>query len=329
MKVFPEVRLRRLRRTATLRRMFDSPMPGPDKMIWPTFVVAGTGIKEPIDAMPGQHRLSIDMLLKELGPLVDSGVTSILIFGVADEGKTPSGTGAHSDTGTVQEAVRAVKKAYPDVVVCTDVCLCAYTDHGHCGPLADDGSVDNDAAIELLAQTAVSHANAGADIVAPSAMMDGQVIAIRSSLEDAGLNDTILMSYSSKFASSMYGPFREAENSEPGEGDRKSYQSSYGNKRLAIHESIIDEYEGADILMVKPALFYLDIIAHLHNLTELPIAAYNVSGEYSMLIATADRGWCDLREMVRESTSALTRAGTDIVITYWANRYQEIFGDNT
>lgn len=329
MDIFPDVRLRRLRRSAPLRRLFDDPMPGPEKMMWPTFIVSGSKVKDPIDAMPGQYRLSTDMLIKELAPLVKTGIGSVLLFGVADGDKDSEGSGAYDDEGTVQNAVRAVKQAYPELVVCTDVCLCAYTEHGHCGPLAHDGSVDNDAAIELLARTAVSHANAGADIVAPSAMMDGQVSAIREGLDHAGHKNTILMSYSSKFASSMYGPFREAEHSEPGKGDRKGYQASYSDSRQAIRESIHDENEGADILMVKPALFYLDIITRVRSISDLPIAAYNVSGEYSMLIATAERGWGDLREMVRESMMALSRAGTDIIISYWANRYTEFFGDRT
>ena len=327
MSTFPDVRLRRLRRTPSLRRMFDIPMPGPEKFIWPVFVVAGKRQRQKIDAMPGQFRYSVDMLLKDLRPVVESGVGGVLIFGLVEDGKKDTlGTMAHDELGPVQQAVRAVRSEYPDLVVFTDVCLCAYTNHGHCGPLAATGEVDNDAANEMLARTAVSHAAAGADCVAPSAMMDGQVRAIRSALTGAGFIQTLLMSYSTKFASSMYGPFREAEQSTPQHGDRRGYQTSHGNTRLAMRESAMDEAEGADILMVKPALFYLDMIARLRESTDLPLAAYNVSGEYSMLIATADRGWGVLRDMVRESTMAMTRSGADILISYWANRHREFFG---
>ncbi|MBT3192250.1 MAG: porphobilinogen synthase, partial [Verrucomicrobia bacterium] len=217
-------------------------------------------------------------------------------------------------------------KACPELLLITDVCLCAYTSHGHCGPLHAGGDVDNDAANDLLAKVALSHAAAGADVVAPSAMMDGQVAAIRGALDTEQYNDTILMSYSSKFASSMYGPFREAEKSSPQHGDRQGYQASYADLRSALRESQEDEAEGADILMVKPALLYLDIITRVRDMTDLPVAAYNVSGEYAMLHATADRGWGDLYPMARESIAALGRAGTDIFISYWANQYREVLG---
>lgn len=226
----------------------------------------------------------------------------------------------------MQQTIRAVSRQFPDLVIATDVCVCAYTNHGHCGPLDVRGDVDNDAAVEVLARMAVSHAGAGAHVVAPSAMMDGQVQAIRRALDAGGQEQTLLMSYSTKFASSVYGPFREAEDSAPGKGDRRGYQTSYGDLRQALRESALDEEEGADILMVKPSLFYLDVIARLRERTDLPLAAYNVSGEYSMLIAMADRGWGALRDMVQESTAALVRAGADILISYWANRYDEIWG---
>lgn len=330
MNSFPEMRLRRLRRTRNLRRMFDAPLPGPAKFIWPVFVMEGRRQREPIDAMPGQSRLSVDMLLKDLYPVVKSGVGGILIFGLPGAGeKESSGRAAYDARGIVQQAVRAIRREFPDLVIFTDVCLCAYTRHGHCGPLTASGDVDNDKANAILAKVAVSHAAAGADGVAPSAMMDGQVRAIRGALADAGLQDVILMSYSSKFASAMYGPFREAEKSAPQKGDRRGYQASYGDLRTALRESQLDQAEGADILMVKPALFYLDIISRLRAQTDLPIAAYNVSGEYSMLIAAADRHWGDLRGMVRESTAAIARAGTDLIISYWASRYEEIFAENT
>lgn len=326
MNSFPDIRLRRLRRTPSLRRLFDMPMPGPEKFMWPVFVVEGSGQRQVIDAMPHQYRLSKDMLIEELKPVVDSGVSSVLIFGLVDDAqKDACGSAACEEGGVVQEAVRAVKQAYPNLVVFTDVCLCAYTEHGHCGPLNSVGDVENDASNEMLAKVAVSHAAAGADCVAPSAMMDGQVQAIREALTEGGFKETLLMSYSTKFASAMYGPFRDAEKSAPQKGDRQGYQASYGDLRQAMRESELDEAEGADILMVKPSLFYLDILVRLREQTDLPVAAYNVSGEYSMLIATAERGWGDLKGMVRESTMALARSGTDLFISYWANQYRIFF----
>jgi len=313
-----------MRQTASLRKLLDIPLPGPEKFIWPVFVMEGTGKREPITAMPGQSRLSADELIRDLEPVVASGIGGILIFGLVDDTqKDLVGSAAYADNGVVQQTVRAVRKAYPELLVFTDVCLCAYTSHGHCGKLTAAGSVLNDETNELLARTAVSHAAAGAHAVAPSAMMDGQVESIRDALDTAGLTDTILMSYSTKFASAMYGPFREAEHSAPQKGDRKGYQASYGNTRIALRESELDELEGADILMVKPSLFYLDILAKLRDQTDLPIAVYNVSGEYSMLIATAEKGWGDLRGMVQESITALSRAGADIIISYWANQYDK------
>ncbi|MDF7798864.1 porphobilinogen synthase [Pontiellaceae bacterium B1224] len=326
--MFPEVRLRRLRQSAGIRKMLDAPLPGPEKFMWPTFVIDGEGKREAIDSMPGQCRLSIDQLLLDLEPIVDSGVASVLLFGLADDSeKDFQGSEAYNDDGTVQRAISAVKNKFPDLMVAADACVCAYTEHGHCGPLTKSGNVDNDAAIANLAKICVSHAAAGADIVAPSAMMDGQIQAIREGLDSNGWKDKILMSYSTKFASSMYGPFRDAEKSKPGQGDRKAYQASYGDMRTAIRESEFDEAEGADMLMIKPSLFYLDILAELRANTDLPLAAYNVSGEYSMLHATAQRGWGDLKGMVQESTAGLVRAGADILISYWANQYNELFRD--
>ena len=271
--------------------------------------------------MPGQYRLSTDQLLRELEPVAKQGIGGVMIFGVPDGGKDARGSAAAAPNGAVQRAIRDIRREFPEFVVLSDVCLCAYTDHGHCGVLNKRGDVDNDATLKLLAKMAASHATAGAHFVAPSAMMDGQVAAIRTALDAAGYSETGLMSYSSKFASAMYGPFREAEQSVPKSGDRRGYQASAADLRTALRESALDEAEGADILMVKPALFYLDVITRLRERTELPIAAYNVSGEYAMLHATAARGWGDLRGMVRESILALTRAGTDIIISYWANRY--------
>ena len=324
--MFPEIRLRRLRRTEGLRKMMGQPLPGPEKFIWPVFLREGAGIEEPIDAMPGQSRMSADVLLKKLEPVVESGVGGILLFGLTDPANKDShGSEAWNEQGAVQQAVPLIKKEFPDLTIVTDVCLCAYTEHGHCGPLRESGDVDNDSALACLQKVALSHAAAGADCVAPSAMMDGQVTAIREALDAGDFIDTLLMSYSTKFASSMYGPFREAEQSAPGKGDRQGYQASYSDLHTALRESELDEDEGADILMVKPALMYLDVIARLRESTNLPLAAYNVSGEYSMLIAQAERGWGDLRAMVRENFAAMQRAGTDIFISYWANQYEQFF----
>jgi porphobilinogen synthase len=326
--MFPEVRLRRLRQSAGIRKMLDAPLPGPEKFMWPTFVIDGEGKREEIESMPGQFWLSIDQLLPEVESLLKTGIGSVLLFGLAEDAeKDFQGSEAYNPDGTVQRAIRAVKTNFPDLIVAADACVCAYTDHGHCGPLTDAGAIDNDAAIANLAKICVSHAAAGADIVAPSAMMDGQIQAIRAGLESNGMKDTILMSYSTKFASSMYGPFRDAEKSKPGQGDRKGYQASYGDLRAALRESEFDEAEGADMLMIKPSIFYLDILARMREATDLPIAAYNVSGEYSMLHATADRGWGDLKGMVQESTQALVRAGADILISYWANQYNQFFNN--
>ncbi|OVE73418.1 hypothetical protein BVX94_03895 [bacterium B17] len=328
MSKFPQARLRRLRLNEPLRRMLDTPVPGPEKFIWPVFVTDGEGKREPIEAMPKQNRLSVDCLIEDLKPVVESGIGGVLIFGVVNENEKEDRGGAAWDSeGVVQKAVMAVRKNYPDLLVFTDVCLCAYTEHGHCGILNMHGHVDNDQTNEALARIAISHANAGAHAVAPSAMMDGQVSSIRFSLDSAGFQDTIIMSYSTKFSSSLYDPFRDAEQSAPQFGDRKSYQGSYGDMRQALRESLMDEQEGADILMVKPAMFYLDVLNRIRDKTELPIAAYNVSGEYSMLIAQADKGWGDLKKMVIESTTAISRAGADIIISYWANQYNEMFGN--
>ena len=324
---YPHVRLRRLRLTAPRRRLFDAPMPGPEKLVWPVFVRPGAATREPIETLPGQFRYGVDALLRDLEGVAESGIGGILVFGLPDEGrKDDLGREAWNEKAAAQQAVRAVKRAFPDLVVFTDVCLCAYTRHGHCGPLRPDGQVDNDAACAALARTAVSHAAAGADVVAPSAMMDGQVATLRQALDGAGAEDTLLMSYSTKFASAMYGPFREAEQSAPQAGDRRGYQASYADLRTALRESALDEAEGADLLMVKPALFYLDVLARLRDRTELPIAAYNVSGEAAMLIAAADRGMGDLRDMVRESLFAIRRAGADLILTYWANRVGDFLG---
>ena len=323
---YPEVRLRRLRRTAAIRDMFAMPAPGPEKFIWPVFVVPGTGRKEAIESMPGQFRYSADELVKALAPVVAQGVRSVLLFGQHEgEGKDEIGSPAEDPHGAVQRAIPALRAAYPDLVILTDVCLCAYTAHGHCGPHDADGDIDNDAACEMLARVAVSHARAGADGVAPSAMMDGQIAAIRHALDEEGFKKTLLISYSTKFASQMYGPFRDAENSAPSKGDRQGYQASFRDPRTAIRESLLDEAEGADALMVKPALFYLDLIREVAARSLLPVMAYNVSGEYSMIHAAAEKGYCDLYATARESLFAIFRAGATQVISYWAPFYKDIF----
>ena len=325
MSTFPEVRLRRLRRTESLRKMFGTPMPGPEKFIWPVFVIPGNKQKIPISSMPGQFRYSVDTLISELEPVVKSGIGGVMLFGVVDEnGKSCNGDYAYSPSGLIQTALKKIKKHFPDLTVFTDVCLCAYTTHGHCGIIDNVGNVLNDPTIEILAKIALSHAVAGADAVAPSAMMDGQIYEIRNTLDDNGYSDVILMSYSTKYASSMYGPFRDAADSAPGHGDRKSYQLPYNDINQALRESEFDEFEGADILMVKPALFYLDIIAKIAENTKLPIAAYNVSGEYSMIHASAEKGYGELYPMARESIAAISRSGAEIILSYWANQLDKL-----
>ena len=317
------VRLRRLRRTAALRDMFAMDRPSLDRFIWPVFLVEGHGRKEEIPSMPGQFRWSVDRLVEEF----PSGVKSVLLFGQTEGEKDEIGSAAADPHGVVQRAIPALKAAFPDLLVFTDVCLCAYTSHGHCGPHDPDGDIDNDAACEMLARVAVSHAKAGADGVAPSAMMDGQIAAIRSALDEEGFAKTLLIAYSTKFASTMYGPFRDAENSAPSQGDRQGYQASYRDPDTAVRESLVDEGEGADALMVKPALWYLDLIAKVRARTLLPVMAYNVSGEYSMIHAAARAGFCDLYAAARESLYAIFRAGATQVISYWTPYYGRIFGD--
>ena len=323
---YPEVRLRRLRRTPAIRDMFAMPAPGPEKFVWPVFLVEGSGRREPIPSMPGQFRYSADELVKALEGVVAQGVRSVLLFGQLESGeKDECGTAAADPSGAVQRAIPVLREAYPDLVIITDVCLCAYTSHGHCGPRDPSGGVDNDAACEMLARVAVSHARAGADGVAPSAMMDGQIAAIRRALDEEGFKKTLLVAYSTKFASQMYGPFRDAENSAPSQGDRQGYQASFRDPRTAIRESLLDEAEGADALMVKPALFYLDLIREVAARSLLPVMAYNVSGEYSMIHAAAEKGYCDLYATARESIFAIFRAGATQAISYWAPFYREIF----
>ena len=320
MSKFPETRLRRLRRTEALRTLTGQPFPGIGKMIWPVFVTEGEGRMEEISSMPGQFRMSADELCRAVEPLAAQGLGGLMLFGVVDdELKDASGSYAFDDNGLVQCAVERLKAEFPDLTLFTDVCLCGYTDHGHCGSLHEGTEVHNDDTLVLLQKIALSHAAAGADGVAPSAMMDGQVAAIRRALETNGYTDTILMSYSTKFASALYGPFRDAADSSPQCGDRKAYQLDPTDLRQALRESQIDEEEGADILMVKPATFYLDVISKVRKNTELPLAAYNVSGEYAMIHALANSGGGDLHALARENLAAIQRAGADMILTYWAN----------
>lgn len=309
-------RPRRLRRTPALRRLVRETHLQPSQFIYPLFVVPGTGVREEIPAMPGQYRLSVDELLRELEGVVRRRLGGVILFGIPEH-KDAAGSGAYGDDGIIQQALRAARKAYPELLLVTDVCLCEYTDHGHCGILRD-GDVANDVTLDLLVRTAVSHAEAGADIVAPSDMMDGRVAAIRRGLDAAGFSHIPIMAYSAKYASAFYGPFREAADSAPASGDRRGYQMDPPNAREALREVALDLAEGADIVMVKPALAYLDVIQAVRDLADVPVAAYNVSGEYSMLKAAAERGWLDERAAVLEALTGIRRAGADIIITYHA-----------
>jgi porphobilinogen synthase len=308
-------RPRRLRKNAIIREMTAETRLSKDMFIYPYFIVDGTDIAHPIDAMPGIHHFSIDRLLQDVSIGLQMGIDKILLFGVGEK-KTADGSSSHSDQTIVARAVAALKKKFGNrIFVITDVCICAYTTHGHCGVL-HDGYVDNDPSLDILAQMALSHAQAGADMVAPSDMMDGRVGAIRSLLDKNGFENTGIMSYAVKFASAYYGPFREAADSSPQEGDRKSYQMDFRNGREAMREALLDEDEGADILMVKPALAYLDVIARLRDETLLPVACYNVSGEYTMVKMAAKHGLIDEQKIVMENMYAFARAGASIIITY-------------
>ena len=311
------VRLRRLRRTPALRALVRETRIHPAMLVAPLFVRPGVGVREPIDSMPGQARLSPDLAAEEASRLADLGIGGVILFGLP-EAKDPLGSEASADEGIVQDAFRRIRSLELPLVTIADTCLCEYTDHGHCGPLAPDDSVDNDAALRRLAETAVSQARAGADVVAPSAMMDGQVAAIRSALDTAGFGRTAIMAYASKHASAFYGPFRDAADSAPAVGDRRGYQMDPANGREAVREMTLDVAEGADILLVKPAMPALDLIAAARACFDLPIAAYQVSGEYAMLYAAAERGWLDRRRATLEAVTAIVRAGAGIVITYAA-----------
>ena len=313
---FPEIRLRRLRRTEGLRRMVQETRIGVDDLIYPLFVISGSGIKRPIQAMPGIFRFSLDELSPEIEEISKLGIPAVLLFGIP-EVKDELGSGAYDMHGIAQEAVRKIKKANPELVVIADVCLCEYTNHGHCGVVVG-GEVDNDKTLELLALTALSLAKAGVDMVAPSDMMDGRVAAIRKCLDQNGYTMIPIMSYAVKYASAFYGPFREAADCAPKFGDRRSYQMDPANVREALREVEQDVEEGADIIMVKPALPCLDVISKVRDHFNHPLAAYSVSGEYSMVKAAAARGWIDEREAVLEILTAMKRAGADMLITYHA-----------
>jgi porphobilinogen synthase len=313
---FPKERLRRLRRSEWLRNLVRETSLAPENLVYPLFVLEGESVKAEIPAMPGQHHYSLDMLVKEAVEAKDLGIPAVILFGLP-HAKDPLGSEAYADTGIVQRAISVLKKETPDLGVFTDVCLCAYTDHGHCGKVVD-GEIENDATLELLGKIALSHARAGADVVAPSDMMDGRVGFIREVLDQHGFSQIGIMAYSAKFASSFYGPFREAAHSTPAYGDRRTYQMDPGNRREALRELALDVEEGADILMVKPALPCLDIIREARERFSLPLAAYQVSGEYSTIQAAAARGWVDGESMMMESLLAIRRAGANIVITYFA-----------
>ena len=315
--MFPATRLRRLRRTGLLRGLVRETELSVDHLISPMFVVAAGPRRTPIPSLPGVDHLSIDGAVEEAGAVAALGIPAVLLFGLP-AAKDELGTGAYDDEGVIQLATRAIKAAHPDLLVIADLCLCEYTSHGHCGVLRPDGVVDNDATLELLARTAVSQAEAGADAVAPSDMMDGRVGALRGALDEHGLSETPIIAYSAKFASAFYGPFREAADSAPAMGDRRGYQMDPANAREAVKEARLDEDEGADVLMVKPALPYLDVIRRIRETTELPLAAYNVSGEYAMVKAAAAQGLIDERAAVLEALTGIRRAGADIVITYHA-----------
>jgi porphobilinogen synthase len=318
---FPQTRMRRLRASASLRGLVRETELAADRLVLPMFVAEAntrsSAAREPIATMPGVERLSVAAAVQEAQEAAALGIAAVMLFGVPAE-KDEQGSGAWEEEGVVQLATAAIKAAAPQLLVITDVCLCEYTDHGHCGVLREDGAVDNDASIELLARTAVSQARAGADLVAPSDMMDGRVREIRSELDDEGFADTPILAYSAKFASAFYGPFREAAGSAPSFGDRRAYQMDPANGGEAVREALLDVQEGADMVMVKPALAYGDVIASVKRETRLPVAAYNVSGEYAMVKAAAAAGYLDERAAVLEILTSLRRAGADTIVSYHA-----------
>ena len=316
MPTFPHYRPRRLRRTPALRALVRETRLSPSQLVLPLFARSGRGVRQPVASMPGVSQTSVDELLVDARAAAEAGVGGVLLFGIPDR-KDDEGSAAWDDAGPVQSAVRALKRELPQLVVITDVCMCEYTSHGHCGVLAN-GEVDNDATLALLAREASSHARAGADIVAPSDMMDGRVGAIRAALDGAGFQATAILSYSAKFAGSFYGPFRDAAESAPQSGDRRGYQMDAANVEEALRETRLDIEEGADMVMVKPAGPFLDVIARVKAETGYPLAAYQVSGEFAMIQAAADRGWIDRDQVMLESLLGIRRAGADVIITYFA-----------
>ncbi len=318
MPFFPNLRMRRLRSGANMRRLVRENHLRVDDLIYPVFVMPGEGIKKPVSSMPGVYNFSVDQLLVELQKIVELGIPGVIVFGVLEEHqKDDVGSGAYDDNGIVQQAVRAIKEKYPQLLVITDVCMCEFTSHGHCG-IIKNNDVDNDATLELLAKSALSHVNAGADIVAPSDMMDGRVAAIRKMLDQNGWEHIPIMAYSAKYASAYYGPFREAASSAPQFGDRQTYQMDPANTNEALRETMLDIEEGADIVMVKPGLAYMDVLRRVKDEFRYPTAVYNVSGEYAMVKAAAQNGWVDEKRIVLETLTAFKRAGADIIITYHA-----------
>ncbi len=314
--MFPFHRPRRLRKTEGIRRMVRETILRVDDLIYPMFVTHGKGVKKPISSMPGCFQESVDEIVKSVREIVSLNIPAIILFGIPEE-KDEIGSGAFDPHGVVQDAIKAIKDATPELTVITDVCMCEYTSHGHCG-IVKDGEVLNDPTLELLQKEAVSHARAGADMVAPSDMMDGRVQAIRDALDSEGFTDIPIMSYAAKYASAFYGPFREAAESAPQFGDRRSYQMDPPNRREALKEVALDIEEGADIVMVKPALSYLDIISDVKEAFDVPVAAYNVSGEYSLVKAAAEMGWIDHDRVMMEVLTSIKRAGADMILTYFA-----------
>ena len=319
----PLYRPRRLRESPLIRKMVRETTLRIDDLMYPLFAVHGRAVREPIPSMPGQFRLSIDELLKECKDAASMGIPAVLLFGIPRD-KDPRGSEAYAEDGIIQQAVRAIKETIPDLLVVTDVCLCEYTSHGHCG-VVEEGRVKNDPTLELIARTALSQAEAGADLVAPSDMMDGRVAAIREALDESGYPEAPIMAYSAKYASAFYGPFREAADSTPAFGDRRGYQMDPGNVREALRECELDVAEGADMVMVKPALPYLDVLRAVRDRFDLPLGAYNVSGEYAMVKAAAAAGDLHERGAALESLTAIKRAGADVIFTYWAKDFASWF----
>ena len=320
--MFPIHRPRRLRKNETIRRMVRETSLSPDNFIYPLFVTFGKGVRKEISSMPGCFQESVDKVVKHAKEVYSLGIPSVLLFGIPEH-KDETGTGAYDEHGVVQKAIKAIKNTVPGLYVITDVCMCEYTSHGHCG-IIKDGDVDNDLTLEFLAEEAVSHAKAGADMVAPSDMMDGRVEAIRDALDEEGFSDLPIMSYAAKYASAFYGPFREAAESTPQFGDRRSYQMDPSNRREALKEIALDIEEGADIIMVKPALAYLDIISDAKDSFDIPVAAYNVSGEYSLVKAAGRLGWIDEKRVMMEILTSIKRAGADLILTYFAKEAAKI-----